>query len=637
MKYKKENESDDIAVNFHLKHISVLAGIAGVGAAILAYLIYHFIGFLYNLFFYQQIGFSFIEPPTSGLPLWIILVPALGGLICGLMAKYGSKQIVGHGIPEAMEAVWNNKSKVKLRVLILKPISAAIAIGTGAPFGVEGPIIQGGGAMGSVIGQWVSTTATERKVLLACGAAAGMAATFNTPLAAILVAIELLVFEFKARSFIPISIASLMATGTRRLLIGTGPMFHMETISFNFFANLPFLIGLGIIIGFAAIAFNKGYFSAERYLHRVPVNDVLLPAIGGLILGVMGLLVPRTFGVGYSVAEEILNSQLTWGMVLLVMIFKVGGVYVTLGTKTSGGFLAPVFIAGAAIGNVYAHSINAIIPGISVPVSLFALAGLGTLFGVVSNATFGFTLFAIEVTGHFDALLPVFLVAVIADMVTTLYMKSDIMTTELAQRGVDITQDYEVDMLKRFQCSEIMDPNPATITPEVTIAQLAAFIAKEEGESEHILSEKPDKISQQSELLKGATPHEMLHIKSKTVHDAFPIVDSKGSLMGIITYGNIVKALARGQQNSTVEEVGTMDLTTGYPDENLFKLVVRMGKHNIEQLPIVSRDNNKKLVGLLDSQDLITTSLRQMHDEQEREQGKLSYYINMLPSRRNRI
>ena len=553
-----------------------------------------------------------------------------------MMAKYGSKRIIGHGIPEAMEAVWSNKSKVKLRVLILKPISAAIAIGTGAPFGVEGPIIQGGGAMGSVIGQWVSTTATERKVLLACGAAAGMAATFNTPLAAILVAIELLVFEFKARSFIPISIASLIATGTRRLLLGTGPMFHMETIPFNFFANLPFLIGLGIIIGFAAILFNKGYFSAERFLHRVPVDDVLLPALGGLVLGVMGLLVPRTFGVGYSVAEEILNNQLTWGLVLVVMLFKVGGVYVTLGTKTSGGFLAPVFVAGAAIGNVYAHGINALIPGISVPVSLFALAGLGTLFGVVSNATFGFTLFAIEVTGHFDALLPVFLVAVIADMVTTLYMKSDIMTTELAQRGIDITQDYEVDMLKRFQCGEVMDNNPATITPDTTIAQLAAFIASDQDATGHFSGDKSDQIKAHSTILENADPIKIEDAQYKTVHDGFPIVNSKGILTGIITYGDIVKALARGQEDSTVKEIGTTHLATGFADEKLFDLVVRMGQHHIEQLPIVSRENDRQLVGLLDSQDLITASLRRIEEEQEREQGHFSYYINMMPSRRQK-
>lgn len=628
MKTTRKNRANNSLEHFHLRYLSVLAGLAGIAAAILAWLIYHFIGFLYNLFFYQQLGFSFIEPPTSGLPWWIFLIPALGGLICGLMAKYGSKRIIGHGIPEAMEAVWSNKSKVKLRVLILKPISAAIAIGTGAPFGVEGPIIQGGGAMGSVIGQWVSTTAAERKVLLACGAAAGMAATFNTPLAAILVAIELLVFEFKARSFIPISIASLMATGTRHLLLGTGPMFELEGFTVDFFSNLPFLIGLGIIIGFAAIIFNKGYFSAERYLHRMPINDVLLPALGGLVLGIMGLLVPRTFGVGYSVVEEIMNNQLTWGLVLLVMLFKIGGVYVTLGTKTSGGFLAPVFVAGAAIGNVYAHGINAFFPGVTVPVSLFALAGLGTLFGVVSNATFGFTLFAIEVTGHFDALLPVFLVAVIADMVTTLYMKSDIMTTELAQRGIDITQDYEVDMLKRFRGGEVMDKDPATITPDVTIAQLSAFIAKEGGVKSN--------GSAGENIWENADLPENNMLKSKTVHDGFPIVDSKGLLIGIITYGDIVKALAQGKENSTVEEVGTKNLITGFPEEKLFDLVVRMGKHSIEQLPIVSPQNNKKLVGLLDSQELITASLRQIEEEQEREQGRFSYYINMLPSRRGK-
>lgn len=629
MAKKASNKSP---ARYRLIYLSVLAALAGIAAAVLAYLIYHFIGFLYNLFFYQRIGFSFIEPPTSGLSWWIIFVPVIGGLICGLLAKYGSKQIRGHGIPEAMEAVWKNKSKVKLRVLFLKPISAAIAIGTGAPFGVEGPIIQGGGALGSGIGQWLSTTATERKVLLACGAAAGMAATFNTPLAAILVAIELLVFEFKTRSFIPISIASLFATGIRRLIIDTGPMFEMETIPVDFFSNLPYLIVLGILLGFVAIFFNKGYFSTERFLHRTPLNDVLLPAFGGLILGVMGFLVPRTFGVGYLVGEEILNNELAWGTVLLVMIFKVGGVYVTLGTKTSGGFLAPVFIAGAAIGSLYAQGINALIPGASLPVSLFALAGLGTLFGIVSNATFGFTLFAIEATGHFDALLPVFLVAVVADMVTSRFMKSNIMTTELSQRGVTVTQEYEIDMLKRFQCDEVMNRNPATLTPEITIAQLAAFIVKRAGESENkpgITAQFDARLLEDTDLLEMST-------QGKTVHDGFPIVNSEGVLTGIITYGDIVKAFAMGKSGSTVEEIGTADPIKGYPDEMLFGLVLRMGENKIEQLPIVSRDNEKKLIGLLDSQNLITSSLRQLEEDEEREPGRLSYYVNMLPSRREK-
>lgn len=631
MKNKKEFNQ---TTSFRLKFISMLAALAGSAAAILAYLIYHFIGFLYNFFFYQRIGFSFIEPPTSGSPWWIIVVPALGGLICGLLAKYGSSQIVGHGIPEAMEAVWKNKSKVKLKLLFLKPVSAAIAIGTGAPFGVEGPIIQGGGALGSGIGQWLSTTATERKVLLACGAAAGMAATFNTPLAAILIAIELLVFEFKTRSFIPISIASLFATGVRRLILGTGPMFKMESIPVDFFANLPFLIVLGIIIGFVAILFNKGYFKTERFLHRTPLNDVLLPSLGGLILGVMGYLVPRTFGVGYSVGQEILNNQITWEMVLLVMLFKIGGVYITLGTKTSGGFLAPVFIAGAAVGSLYAQGVNALIPGVSLPISLFALAGLGTLFGVVCSATFGFTLFAIEATGHFDALLPVFLVALVADIVTSLYMRSNIMTTELVQRGVDVSQDYEINMLQRFSCEEVMDKNSVTFAPDVTIAQLATFISKSE-ESNGNAKVELENFETMYNLSEDISDLENRN-KGKNIHAGFPIVNSDGKLLGLITYSDIVKALANGKGNSPIISIANANLIKGYPDEKLYDLVVRMGKNRIEQLSIVSRDNDNRLIGLLNLQNLIATSLQKIEEEEEQEPGWFSYYINMLPSRRRR-
>lgn len=623
---------------FRLGYVSVLAGIIGVAAAVVAFLIYNFIGFLYNLFFYQRLAFTFVEPPNTGLPLWIVLVPALGGLLAGVMAQYGSRRIIGHGIPEAMEAVWNNESKVKPRVLILKPISAAIAIGTGAPFGVEGPIIQSGGAMGSVFGQWISTTAAERKVLLAAGAAAGMAATFNTPLAGILVAIELLVFEFRARSFVPISIASLIATGARHPLIGSGPMFHMHEFPVRLFPNLPFLIALGIILGGAAIVFKEGYFSAERVIHRAPVNDVLLPATGGLILGVMGLLVPRTFGVGYAVAEEILNNELAVSVVFLVMLFKVGGVYVTLGSKTSGGFLAPVFVAGAAIGSVFAHGVNALIPGVTVPVALFALAGLGTLFGVVSSATFGFTLFAIEVTGQYDAILPVFLVGVVAYAVTTLFMDSDLMTAELADRGVDVQQDYEVDVLKRFKTGEVMDGKPVTLDPDVTVAQLAATIADTESSSLRSPATNGglDEAIPESEAIADTEPIELGEDSDRTIHDGFPIVEPDGSLVGIITYGDVVRAIARDQEHRPVSELGTGNLVVGHPNERLFDAVIRMAEHDIEQLPIVSEDDETELVGWLDSQELMTTALRKLEEEQVREEGRLSGYVRTITPDRQR-
>ena len=619
---------------FRIGFISVLSGLIGILAAVIAFLIYHFIGFLYNLFFYQRLAFSFVEPPDSGLPLWIIFIPALGGLIAGLMAQYGSRRIIGHGIPEAMEAVWDNDSKVAPRVLLLKPISAAIAIGTGAPFGVEGPIIQSGGAMGSVFGQWISTTTAERKVLLACGAAAGMAATFNTPLAGILVAIELLVFEFRARSFIPISIASLIATGARRPLIGVGPMFQIEGVPVTFFPNLPFLIILGIVIGGAAILFKNGYFLAEKYIHQVPVNDVLLPAIGGLILGVMGLLVPRTFGVGYDVAQEILNNELAVGLVFAVMLFKVVGVTVTLGSKTSGGFLAPVFVAGAAIGSVFAHLMN-LLPGITLPVSLFALAGLGTLFGVVSNATFGFTIFAIEVTGQYDALLPVFFVGVVADAVATLYMDSDIMTTELSDRGIEIHQDYEIDVLKRFKVGEIMDTNPALLDSNVTVAQLAATVAGTGTPSSESVADGGLKqlIDEENEVAKVESI-ELAEESDQTIHDGFPIVGASGELVGVITYGDLVRALARGDGDQTVDNVGTTDLIVGYPDERLFETVIRMARADIEQLPIVLRNDERELVGLLDLQNLMTSALRQLEDERVQEEGHLGNYLNHLLTKR---
>lgn len=544
------------------------------------------------------------------------------------MAQYGSERIIGHGIPEAMEAVWKGDSKIKPRVLVLKPISAAVAIGTGAPFGVEGPIIQGGGAMGSVFGQSITSTAAERKVLLASGAAAGMAATFNTPLAGILVAIESLVFEFRPRSFIPISVGSVLATAVRHHLIGSEPMFHMPDVPVRLFAHLPYLVGLGTVIGFAAILFKNAYFRAENYIQRIPINDVLLPAFGGLILGVMGLLVPRTFGVGYAVAEEILNNELATTTVLLVMLFKVVGVYVTLGSKTSGGFLAPVFVAGGAIGSAFATGVNVIVPGVTVPPALFALAGLGTLFGVVSNATLGFTLFAIEATHQFEAILPVFLVGVVARGVAANYMGTDLMTAELTQRGIDIHQEYEVAVLKRFTVGEVMDERPATISSSTSIDRLTTVLDRTDpGESHAPMANGGQKqavadADREAED-EDEEPLALGEDADRTVHEGLPVIDTDGALVGIITYGDVVRALVADDRKVSVESAGTTDLVVGYPDERLFDVVVRMAENDVEQLPIVDPDDPDELLGLVDSQDLMTSALRRFQEETERERGDL--------------
>lgn len=609
--------------NYRLGTIAVLAAIIGLLAGIIAFLIYHFIGLLTNLFFYRRIAFEFVTPPNAGLPIWIVLIPAIGGLLVGLLAKYGTPRIRGHGIPEAMEAVWDNDSEVEPRVMLLKPISAAIAIGTGAPFGVEGPIIQTGGTMGSVIGQYIPTTVAERKVLLACGAAAGMAATFNTPIAGVLIAIELLLFEFRMRSFVPLSVASVIATAVRRQLLGTEPLLRIGDLSYQLLPNLPFLLVLGVILGLATVAFKRGYFAVEDLFHRFPVGNVLLPAIGGLILGVMGLFVPRVLGVGYEVTSEILQNELPIGLLLLVVIGKAIGVSVTLGTRTSGGFLAPMFVIGAGIGGAFALAVNALVPGVTLPVGLFALTGLGTLFGVAGGATFALVLFTVEVTQQFAAILPVFLVAVVADGVASIYLRNSLMTEELTRRGIDIYQEYEVDPLKRFTVAEIMDERPVTIRPEVTVAELVNELTSDEPSVARFTPEtdgdQPDALDEPGES--GTTPG---RTSALTLHEGLPIVDPEAGLVGIVTYGDLLRASANDGAEITVAEAGTTDVVAGHPDEQLFEAAVRMSSNDLEQLPIVDRDSGD-LLGLVDSQNLMTSAMRQLEDEQVRETGKLDF------------
>src|SRR5450759_502123 len=290
--------------------VSILTALIGLGAGLVAYILYKLIAFFTNLFFYQRVSLDFVSPAANSLGVWVIIIPVLGGLVVGVMAKYGTSKIKGHGIPEAMEAVLTNRSRIEPKVAILKPISAAIAIGTGGPFGAEGPIIQTGGAIGSLVGQVLHTTAVERKVLLACGAAAGMSATFNTPIAGVILAIELLLFEFKSRSFIPLVIASTLATSVHFLLLCRGPMIYFSVTDFGIPAQLPFYLILGLICGLAAVGFSNLLYWVEDQFERLPLDRMWWPAIGALGLGIIGFFVPRVLGVGYDTISDILNNHL---------------------------------------------------------------------------------------------------------------------------------------------------------------------------------------------------------------------------------------------------------------------------------------------------------------------------------------
>src|SRR6185437_2167310 len=285
MKQKHPNRPETIeSGTFRLGYISLLAGLVGVAAGFIAYVLYDLIGLFTNLSYYHTWSFHFRSPENTPFHYWIIVIPVIGGLIVGFMAKYGSDKIKGHGIPEAMEAVLTTRSRIEAKVAILKPLSAAIAIGTGGPFGAEGPIIQTGGALGSLVGQFIATTASERKVLLACGAGAGMAATFNTPIAGVILAIELLLFEFKSRSFIPLVIASTLATAVHMQLLGQGPMFVVHATDFGIPHAIPFYLLLGGLCGVAAVGFTRLLYWTEDQFQHLPFDSLWWPAVGALAL-----------------------------------------------------------------------------------------------------------------------------------------------------------------------------------------------------------------------------------------------------------------------------------------------------------------------------------------------------------------
>ncbi len=578
--------------DFRTLLVSVLAALIGLMAGFLAYALLSLIAIITNLVYFQKFGMTLPSLKDNPLGLWVLIVPALGGLIVGLMAKYGTPKIKGHGIPEAMEAVLINKSRISPKVAILKPISAAIAIGTGGPFGAEGPIIQTGGAFGSLIGQLLHTTAAERKVLLACGAAAGMAATFSTPIAAVILAIELLLFEFKSRSFIPLVIASTLATAVRFQLLGPGPMFAVQPVDFNIPSALPYYVLLGLLCGLAAVLISNALYWFEDLFDRLPVDEMFLPAIGALALGIIGFFVPRVLGVGYDTITDILNARLALSALLLIMIFKSLALVISLGSGTSGGLLAPMFMAGAALGGAFAMIVDQIFPGANLSPAACALVGMAAVFGSAARATFTLIIFAFEITRDYNAILPLMLVCVIADGVTILLMRNSIMTEKLARRGVRIPQDYEADVLQQVDVAEVMDREPAAVPGSMKVSELADRIARGD-----------PKLAR---------------------HQGFPIVDAKGRLNGIITWGDITRIVAaNAADEQTVLEAGNRELIVTYPDELMHDAVLKMLHHNIGRLPVVERNDPRKLVGYLGRSAIMEARLRRLHEERVREPGWL--------------
>jgi len=564
--------------------MSLLALFIGVIGAVVAYMLVQLISLFTNLAYYQRFSFANVTPAGNHMGVWAVAVPVVGGLIVGLMARYGSEKIRGHGIPEALEAILISGSRMEPRVAVLKPVSSAIAIGTGGPFGAEGPIIMTGGAIGSLIAQFIRLTSMERRILLSAGAAAGMAAIFGAPVAAVLLAIELLLFEWKPRSFIPVAVAAVTAGALRVYLLGPGPVFAALPHAPLAPGALVGALGLGLVGGILSGVLTWAVYAFDDLFDKLPIHWMWWPAIGGLFVGVGGLIDPRVLGVGYDLIRSLLQGNLVGGLVLGLLVTKALVWALALGSGTSGGVLAPLLIIGGALGAFLSPWIPF---GDS---SLWVMVGMTAVMGGTMRAPFTATIFALEVT-HDLNVLPALLVGCLAAYaVTVLWLRRSILTEKVARRGHHLAYEYSVDPLDLARVGEVMDRDIVTVPASMTVAELSAIV----GQGDSPLARR----------------------------QGTPIVDEAGKLSGIITRGDLLKALGKPEGAAqTVLQAGTSQLAVAYPDEPLRTAVERMLRRGVGRLPVVSRDDPRHLIGYLGRTGVMEARQRSMQDEDLREQS----------------
>nr|BBH94962.1 chloride channel protein [Thermogemmatispora argillosa] len=564
--------------------ISLLAVVIGALGAVVALVLLRLIGLFTNLFFYQRFDTSLVSPAGNHLGLFEILVPIIGALIVGLMARYGSERIRGHGIPEAIEAILINGSRVQPRVAFLKPLSAAISIGSGGPFGAEGPIIMTGGAFGSMIAQLFHLSSAERKTLLVAGAAAGMSATFASPVAAVLLAVELLLFEWKPRSMIPVALASATAAVLRRYLIGMGPLF--PTLPHPAFIGpraMLCCLAVGLLAGALSALLTIAVYTSEDAFRRLPLHWMWWPAIGGLAIGLGGLIFPQALGVGYDTISALLQGNVPFAIILGVLLVKSAIWAISLGSGTSGGVLAPLLLMGGALGGLLAPVFPSEGPG------FWPLVSMGAILGGTMRSPFTGIVFMLELTHDVNALLPLLIAVTTAHAFTVLVMRRSILTEKVSRRGYHLTREYSIDPLEIIFIREVM---------RTSIVALPASLP-------------------QKELLQS-----LRRVSHQHGQRLYPLIDEQKRLVGVLTRRDL-ELLAREasaeQQNGRllVESIRRQPVVC-YPNEPLRPVVYRMAETGLTRLPVVERDSGR-LLGLVSLSDLLKARVRTLIEERRRE------------------
>ncbi|HEY6350312.1 MAG TPA: chloride channel protein [Candidatus Angelobacter sp.] len=576
----------DFTTTWRVLPISGLAIVIGVLSAYVALALLRLIGLFTNLFFYGRAQTALVSPAGHHLGPWVILVPVIGGLIVGLMARYGSDRIRGHGIPEAIEAILLRGAKVEPKVAILKPVSAAIAIGSGGPFGAEGPIIMTGGAFGSLIAQFFHLTGAERKTLLVAGAAAGMSATFAAPFAAILLSVELLLFEWKPRSFIPVVFASITAEAARIHLLGPGPLFAVppHTVAFS-----PAILFGCLLTGLLAGALSAGltglvYGVEDAFGHLKKLHWMWWPALGALSVGVGGLIYPRALGVGYDVIGELLRGDATRGLILGVLIVKSLMWGISLGSGTSGGVLAPLLMMGGALGALE----SLFLPNQGA--GFWQLVGMGAILGGTMRSPLTGVIFCFELTSDYHSILPLLIACVCAHAFTVLTLKRSILTEKISRRGHHLTREYVVDPLEALAVEDVMRTNIMALPAETTLAELKRALGH-------------------NEMARGQR--------------LYPVIDDDKTVVGVVTRGDLQKmknAMGNGNAGSVrLSEIIKKEPLVAHPDEPLRIVVNRMAASSVTRFPVVERGSGNRLVGMIGLQDLLKARELSLHEELSRE------------------
>lgn len=547
--------------------ISAYSVLVAVAISFIAKVLVSLINLVTNISFFGSFSLAFHSPANNHLGVWVIVIPAIGGIIVGLMALYGSKAIRGHGIPEAMEQILVNESNIKPSITLLKPISSAIAIGTGGPFGAEGPIIATGGALGSTLGQLFKVTANERKIILAAGATAGMSAIFGTPIAGIFLAIELLLFEFSPRSILPVALACITGAAGHHLLFESGPVFEMPDVAVPSNLALGIYSLMGILIGFLSLGITKIVYWIEDLFEELPIHWMWWPAMGGLAVGIIGFFAPHTLGVGYDNITGILSGTWPLTLVLSLCIFKFLSWAIALGSGTSGGTLAPLLTMGGAAGSVIGMIILKFFPESGINIPLAALIGMSAMFAGASRAYLTSVVFALEATMQSHALLPLLGACTGAYIVSFFLMENTIMTEKIARRGIATPDSFEPDMLQKMHVSEVVNEDETVINENITTLEVREWLST-----------------------------------NKSNENYFIVVNDQSEYKGNIKLSDIYNTATDG--NKPLKElVSAHAIIAVKSTDTLRQAVEKMAKARAEILPVLSNEN--KVIGVLSYKDVI--------------------------------